>query len=217
MASITRRSRAPTDASPPAAMDRLVEAFERLLARGESFTTISVEELAREAGIARATFYLHFRNKGQLVSHAMQAVQGELKAAARSRLKKAGAYGRAEFQVFMREVVDILFQHRHAIWAMNEVAAYDAQVQAVFAEFMEQRTREIQRTLEQLERQGAAHPAAPAGLAPLLAWTIERSFCQMLGEHSPPEERAALADRLTHIIWSALARPEAAPNARSPG
>ena len=103
MASITRRSRATTDTSPPAAMDRLVEAFERLLARGESFTTISVEELAREAGMARATFYLHCRNKGQLVSHAMQAVQLQLKTAARARLKKSGSYGRTEFQAFMRE------------------------------------------------------------------------------------------------------------------
>jgi AcrR family transcriptional regulator len=205
MASITRRSRATTDTSPPAAMDRLVEAFERLLARGESFTTISVEELAREAGMARATFYLHFRNKGQLVSHAMQAVQLQLKTAARTRLKKSGSYGRAEFQAFMREVVEILFQHRHAIWAMNEVSAYDPQVQAVFAEFMDQRTREIQRTLDQLARQGAAHPAAHAGLAQMLAWTIERSFGKMLNEQSTPEERSALADLLTHTIWSALA------------
>jgi AcrR family transcriptional regulator len=145
-------------------MDRLVEAFERLLARGESFTTISVEELAREAGMARATFYLHCRNKGQLVSHAMQ-VQLQLKTAAWARLKKSGSYGRAEFRAFMREVVEILFRHRHAIWAMNEVSAYDPQVQAVFAEFMDQRTREIQRTLDQLAAKGAAHPAAHAGLA----------------------------------------------------
>ena len=186
-------------------MDRLVEAFERLLARGESFTTISVEELAREAGMARATFYLHCRNKGQLVSHAMQAVQLQLKTAARARLKKSGSYGRAEVQAFMREVVEILFRHRHAIWAMNEVSAYDPQVQAVFAEFMDQRTREIQRTLDQLARQGAAHPAAHAGLAQMLAWTIERSFCKMLNEQSTPKEREALADMLTHTIWSALA------------
>jgi AcrR family transcriptional regulator len=205
MNSITRRSRAQPTTPTPGAMDRLVDAFERLLSRGENFTTISVEALAREAGMARATFYLHFRNKGQLVSHAMQAVQLQLKASARARLKKSGSYGRAEFQAFMREVVDILFQHRHAIWAMNEVSAYDPQVQAVFAEFMDQRTREIQRTFDQLARQGTAHPAAHAGLAQMLAWTIERSFCKMLNEQSTPQERAALADMLTHIIWSALA------------
>lgn len=205
MTSITRRSRAQPSSPAPGAVDRLVDAFERLLSRGENFTTISVEQLAREAGVARATFYLHFRNKGQLVSHAMQAVQLELKAAARARLKKAGSYGRAEFQVFMREVVEILFQHRHAVWAMNEVSAYDPEVQAVFADFMARRTAEIQRTLDELARQGAAHPAAPAGLAQMLAWTIERSFGKMLTGQSTPAERAALADLLTHTIWSALA------------
>lgn len=211
MASITRRSRASTDASPSTATDRLVEAFERLLARGESFTTISVGELSREAGMARATFYLHFRSKGQLVSHAMQAVQLQLRTAARKQLKKSGGYGRAEFQAFIREVVEILFQHRHAIWAMNEVSVYDSQVQAVFAEFMDQRTREIQRTLDQLVRQGVAHPAAHARLAQMLAWTIERSFCKMLNEQSAPEERIALADMLTHTIWSALSNAGETP------
>lgn len=204
MNSITRRSPAQPATPTTGAMDRLVEAFERLLSRGENFTTISVEQLAREAGVARATFYLHFRNKGQLVSHAMQAVQLELKAAARARLKKSGSYGRAEFQAFMREVVEILFQHRHAVWAMNEVSAYDPEVQAVFTEFMARRTAEIQRTLDQLARQGTAHPAAPAGLALMLAWTIERSFGKMLGENSPLDERSALADMLTHVIWNAL-------------
>lgn len=205
MTSITRRSRAQSATPTSSAVDRLVEAFERLLSRGESFTTLSVEQLAREAGVARATFYLHFRNKGQLVRHAMQAVQTELKAAARARLKKSGSYGRAEFQVFMREVVEILFQHRHAVWAMNEVSAYDPEVQAVFADFMARRTAEIQRTLDGLVQQGAAHPAAPAGLAQMLAWTIERSFGKMLTGQSTPAERTALADLLTHTIWSSLA------------
>ena len=39
----------------------------------------------------------------------------------------------------------------------------------------------------------------------MLAWTIERSFCKMLNEQSTPKEREALADMLTHTIWSALA------------
>jgi hypothetical protein len=74
----------------------------------------------------------------------------------------------------MREVVEILFRHRHAIWAMNEVSAYDPQVQAVFAEFMDHRTREIQRTLDQLAgrrgppgraRRSRAHAGRPSSAA----------------------------------------------------
>ena len=54
MASITRRNRATTDTSLPAAMDRLVEAFERLLARAglhavrwTSFSNLDAPALTR--------------------------------------------------------------------------------------------------------------------------------------------------------------------------
>ena len=41
-------------------------------------------------------------------------MQLQLKTAARARLKKSGSYGRAEFQAFMREVVEILFTAEYA-------------------------------------------------------------------------------------------------------
>jgi TetR/AcrR family transcriptional regulator, ethionamide resistance regulator len=49
--------------------DRLLTAMERLLERGVSLNTITVEQLANEAGIARATFYLHFSGKSELLKN----------------------------------------------------------------------------------------------------------------------------------------------------
>lgn len=207
MSSVTRRGRPQGSAAEPSALKKIIEAFERLLAQGESFTTISVEQLTREAGLVRATFYLHFRNKGQLVSHAMKGVEDEVKEAAIAHLKKGGSYGRAEFQAFMRDVMNILFRHRHAIWAMNEVAVYDADVQAVFADFMNKRTAEIQLTIDKLKAANLANPEVGPGLASMLAWTIERCFSKQLNETSSPQKRLALADQLTHVVWSAVAAP----------
>jgi AcrR family transcriptional regulator len=46
----------------------LLEAMERLLSQGQSFSALTVETLASEAGIARATFYLRFKDKSALVA-----------------------------------------------------------------------------------------------------------------------------------------------------
>src|SRR5712675_154027 len=46
---------------------RLLEATERLMRDGASFTELSVDRLATEAGISRASFYIYFEDKGHLL------------------------------------------------------------------------------------------------------------------------------------------------------
>ena len=58
--------------------DRLLGATERLIEQGFSFATLTVEQLATEAGIARATFYLHFSDKSELVAKLMVRVTQEV-------------------------------------------------------------------------------------------------------------------------------------------
>lgn len=49
--------------------DRLLAAMERLLEKGTGLNAITVEQLANEAGIARATFYVHFSGKAELLKN----------------------------------------------------------------------------------------------------------------------------------------------------
>ena len=46
---------------------RLLDATERLMRDGASFTELSVDRLSTEAGISRASFYIYFEDKGQLL------------------------------------------------------------------------------------------------------------------------------------------------------
>lgn len=207
MRSVTRRSRNTDEAEQSATVDKLVEAFERLLSRGESFTTISVEELAREAGIVRATFYLHFRNKGELVSHLMKNVAKELRAAAVETLHQREKFGRDEFGKFLRHAVDIHFRHRLAIRAMIEVAAYDPKVATIYRDFWQTQAADTRIVIEKLMTGGNAHPDATLEMADILAWTAERCCTQMLADHDTEERRHHVADMLTHVVWNAIALP----------
>ncbi|MEU6204148.1 helix-turn-helix domain-containing protein, partial [Micromonospora musae] len=62
MPSITRRRSAAADRRLPVEA-QILAATERLLGEGESFTELGVQRIAREAGVARSTFYMHFADK----------------------------------------------------------------------------------------------------------------------------------------------------------
>jgi TetR/AcrR family transcriptional regulator, ethionamide resistance regulator len=208
MRSVTRRSPSSSQEPNSGAIEKIVAAFERLLARGESFTTISVEKLASEAGIVRATYYLHFRNKGELVGHLMKNVSKELRSAASEALNRGGKFGRTEFQTFMRSAVEIHFQHRSAIRAMVEVSAYDPKVAKIYQEFWETQAADTRIVLERLKSKGKAHPDAVPEIADMVTWTAERSCTQMLDDTDTIERRHQVADMLTHVVWSAIALPD---------
>lgn len=100
----------------PSIEDRLLPAMERLFEQGQNFATITVEELAREAGVARATFYLHFKNKGELVAPRMGLLtQGVVGSASAWFDPK----GRSGAQTVMQALTGIVttFHKRHVILA----------------------------------------------------------------------------------------------------
>mgnify|MGYP001324440828 CR=1 FL=1 len=55
----------------------ITEAFDALLAAGP-FERVTVEAIVRKAGISRSTFYLHFRDKFDLLEQATERVIGQL-------------------------------------------------------------------------------------------------------------------------------------------
>src|ERR1700759_547084 len=61
---------------------RLLDATERLMSDGASFTELSVDRLGTEAGISRASFYIYFEDKGHLLRRLAGQVFDDLAAAA---------------------------------------------------------------------------------------------------------------------------------------
>src|ERR1700753_3382120 len=57
---------------------RLLDATERLMSEGASFTELSVDRLGPEAGISRASFYIYFEDKAHLLRRLARQVMGDL-------------------------------------------------------------------------------------------------------------------------------------------
>jgi AcrR family transcriptional regulator len=121
MPSVTRRSS--SGASRRAAAEaKILEATERLLAAGASFTELGVQRLAAQAGIARSTFYLHFPDKTQLLLRLVDS----LAAGAFDLISQAPpANGVDAMTTAMARDLHYYRERRHLLAAVLEVTAYD--------------------------------------------------------------------------------------------
>ena len=77
MPSVTRKPQAKRQERREQIERRLLDATERLMRDGASFTELSVDRLSTEAAMSRASFYIYFEDKGHLlrrliVRHAFQ-------------------------------------------------------------------------------------------------------------------------------------------------
>lgn len=128
MASTTRRASAGADRRAVVEA-QILAATERLLAAGESFTELGVQRLAAEAGVARSTFYLHFRDKTELLLKLTATLAGPAFALVDAAPPEVGREGMVQA---MGEVIRYYRDRRHLLAAVLEVTAYDPAVRATW-------------------------------------------------------------------------------------
>ncbi|SNY67386.1 TetR/AcrR family transcriptional regulator [Paractinoplanes atraurantiacus] len=131
MASTTRRAKPP--AGPSDTEARILAATERLLGRGERFTELPVQRVLTEAGVSRATFYAHFKDKTDLVLRLTDDVRRRsLDLAQNWRPESADGYAR-----FFTDVIALHRSKAPVLAALREVAVYDATVRGFYTADLE--------------------------------------------------------------------------------
>jgi AcrR family transcriptional regulator len=121
MPSITRTSQSSRARRREDIRDRLRAAAEELMADGESYTELSVERIGRQAGISRATFYVYFEDKGDLLrSLAEEFIERLLEAAANWWELPADAT-KNDLRDAMRAIFDAYIPHKVVMAAVVEV------------------------------------------------------------------------------------------------
>lgn len=126
MPSVTRQRRRSTE--PTAAAKELPAALERLLRRGESFTELSVRQIIEEAGVSRATFYAHFKDKAQLIIQLADDVRARSLELAQEWDPGAGEDGAERYAQFFLTVMRLHRENFAVLSAVRELAGYDPAV-----------------------------------------------------------------------------------------
>ncbi len=203
MPSVTRKPQAKREERRERIERQLLDATDRLMADGTSFTELSVDKLATEAGISRASFYIYFEDKGHLLRRLATQVFGDLTQAAHRWWGVAGRRDPADVHAAMASIIASYRRHQPVLIALNEMSGYDPLVGQTYRELLAGIADQLTKVIEGGQSDGTIRPQLPAAVtASTLTWMVERTCHQNLPSH-PASYDTELADTLTEIIWGA--------------
>ena len=178
----------------------ILDATRRLLTAGTPVANLSVERIADEAGVARATFYLHFPDK-----HALIARLAEDEIAWREQIGAEvladPALERATLDAIMLEIVARWSCDRPILSAIIELAEYDDRVNAIWSDAMRKVAEKAAAQFRARWTQSPTGPPDPDTIAEVFTWMFERCCHQMLRQ---PGDVQRVAGAMAEIIWRVL-------------
>lgn len=200
--------------SRPSGDDRehaILATAERLLA-DRALGEISIDELARGAGISRPTFYFYFESKDAVLLTLLERVVAEADEAAFD-LPERPAEDRA---TAWREAIDAFFTtfraHRAVAVASAQARATNAEVRRLWTKVMEHWVRHTEEAIQAERDRGAAPPGPPAReLALALNLMNERVMYATFAAEEPSVTEPHVVDTLLHVWLTSIYRTIAPP------
>jgi AcrR family transcriptional regulator len=178
------------------------------LAEVAPFRDLTVDEIARGAGVSRSAFYLHFADKHELLLTALEEVAGELYGMA-DRWWSGEGPPAERVRVALEGVVAIYAENADLLRIATEVSTYDEEVRAAWRGIVERFVDATAAHVLSEQRAGLIPPALDGrATAEALVWMSERLSYIFLGrgDRSPEELVAAQAP-----IWTAALYPGVIP------
>jgi AcrR family transcriptional regulator len=189
------------------AREKVISSALKLADRG-SFRDVTVDEIARSAGLSRSAFYTHFQDKHDLLQVAIEEVSQEL-----YRMSDRWWHGVGPPAERVRRaiegVVSVYAEQAGLLRIATEVSTYDEEMRKLWLDIAE---RFIVATAEHIrsEQEGGLIPRShdPRATAEALFWMAERCCYIYLGrrERKPKEVVEALAP-----VWTAALYPGVIP------
>jgi AcrR family transcriptional regulator len=182
----------------------ILETAERLLG-GHALGEISVDDLARGAGISRPTFYFYFASKEAVVLSLIEDMVEQ----AESRLGEALAEVADDPRAGLRKGIEDFFEtfraHRAVIKAGVELRASSAEARVLWTQVMEQRVGEVSELIERERARGVAPGGPPPReLAIALLQMNERAQQATIADEAPALAEHSLIDVLLEVWLRAI-------------
>jgi TetR/AcrR family transcriptional regulator, ethionamide resistance regulator len=191
----------------------LLAAVQEILEEGISYSAIKVEDLAARAGISRAGFYRHFRDKLDLLQKWLGDTRVTLVAVCDRWYAADPGLDRATLRAALDEIFSAYRDRMTLLAAMHEVALYDADLRDAYADAFAIHCDALTAHIEAGQRSGDINADLLAReTAESLICLIERPPAQIPHDASDEELRLRV-DAATSLVWSTLYAP--APNRKA--
>jgi TetR/AcrR family transcriptional regulator, ethionamide resistance regulator len=203
-ASSSRTSRGRRSARP-SGDDReqaILATAERLLEE-RSFADISVDDLAKGAGLSRPTFYFYFKSKEAVLLSLLEPMIVRADAEFDGAAQRLPADPRRVWRNGIKAFFSGFGSHRAVVRAGSEALATSSEVRAVWTSFMQKWIDQTAAMISAERARGAAPETIPAAdLATSLNQMNERAMMATLFAEQPSVNEDRVVDTLTHI-WVA--------------
>ncbi|MEH0845382.1 TetR/AcrR family transcriptional regulator [Micromonospora sp. CPCC 205711] len=179
---------------------------ERLLGE-RAFAEISIDDLARGAGISRPTFYFYFPSKDAVLLTLLDRVTEEADAAAGDVLDRLAEDPRARWRELISRFHAIFGAHRAVVLACAQVRGTNAEVRRLWANVLHRWVQAVEAAIEAERRRGAAPAGLPArDLAIALNSMNERVLYATFAGDGPAVAERDVVDVLLDVWLSGIYR-----------
>ena len=203
MPSITRKT-ASGRTRRDAVQAELLDAVERLLEAGESYTSLGVQRICDEAGVARSAFYSNFANKSELLLAALESVMENVFAESRGWALADPPPGKKALEATMANTLRNWRAHAPVLRAYFEVSAYDTEVahfwRGQFASVIDAMQKRIE---SEQHRRRIPKRLDPRIMAEFIVYSGERLAAEHIATNDATHD-PALARQTAEIIWRIL-------------
>jgi len=176
----------------------------RLLA-DRPFADISVDDLAKGAGLSRPTFYFYFKSKEAVVLSLLEPVIARADAEFDGAVQRLPADPRRIWRNGIKAFFTAFSSDRALARAATEALATSSELRAVWSGFMHKWIDQTAAMITAERARGAAPETIPAAdLATSLNQMNERTMMAALSAETPSVDEDRVVDTLTHIWVSSI-------------
>ncbi|WP_406080623.1 TetR/AcrR family transcriptional regulator [Micromonospora sp. NBC_00858] len=184
---------------------------ERLLEQ-RAFGDISIDDLARGAGISRPTFYFYFPSKDAVLLTLLDRVTEEADTAAGDVLVRLAEDPRARWRELIHRFHETFGAHRALVLACAQVRGTNAEVRRLWAAVLERWVQAIEAAIVAERRRGAAPDGLPArDLAIALNSMNERVWYATFAGDGPAVAEQDVVDVLLDLWLAGIYRDTTPP------
>jgi TetR/AcrR family transcriptional regulator, ethionamide resistance regulator len=166
---------------------------------------ISIDELARGAGISRPTFYFYFASKEAVLLTLLDRMVEEARTGTEDALDRFAEDPPGLLRQGITAIYETFRSHRAVTLAATEARMTSAEVRDLWARVMEQFVEETTAAIEAERARGAAPDGIPArDLAVALNLMNERVLHATFAGHTPAVDEAHVIDALVAVWLGAI-------------
>lgn len=182
--------------------ERAILATAERLLEEKNVSEISVDDLARGAGISRPTFYFYFPSKEAVILALLDRVAEEARARRSQALSQAGDDPASLWREGVSSILDTFRAHGPLMRAVGQMTGESDEVRRLWGEIIEGFVDDTVLAVESERERGVALAGPPARqLAIALNWMNERVYHAALTGQEPAIPEQETFDVLM-TIWS---------------